>query len=509
MIFKKFPFVYVICIPLLWFFFKLLPVFTHPCDFSTANFIYAENFNQVKIWCFDPTNTMRFDDSSNFLYVASLWVLIHFLKFTTIKAALAISAISMTVSIYLLHRLVGSRFWSVHLLLIALLFMSTQIWAGVLGDEIIFQGMLWLMAVHAFWRHRYLWLMVACTVNVMARPDNIFIILPMIIVSYLDIKKLKERDKNKFIFRRIRRTFFFLFLPVTAYFTYRYLYFGKILPFNWLHHSLETDKRYGFFNYEGFNFLKHYLRFYTLPLLIGVAFYFLKEFKTLSARYYALAFSFILIPVLYNCTFAQDENLGYKNQYAIYLGLVILSLIFIRDYRSVSQGLTTAIFVLFFGFKISFLYFQKTLQSGNDNGYYITNDLAQIHNGKAIVYYDNFIAWMTEWQVTFASGKHTKSGHAMTNDELASSVADVILTEDEKTIASLKEKYDLFSVPKNIRQFEKETEPENSLDKFFYKYSHKLPISKNDHFKMLIWKFGNNYNEIKEILHEHGARETK
>ncbi len=507
--FKKLPFAYLIFIPLVWFFFRLLPAFTHPSDFSTPNFIYAENFDQLRIWCFDAHSNIRFDDSSNFLFAFFTWALVHFLQFPTIKAVMVINAFSMFLSLHLLHKIIDSRFWSVHLLLTGLLFMSTQIWAGVLGDEIIFQGMLWLLVVHAFWKHRYLWLMVFSALNIIARPDNILIVMPFIIMSYLDYADLKERDKRKFIFRRIRRTFNFFIVPLAAYFTYRFIYFGKIMPFNWLHHSLETDRMFGLFNLEAGNFLRHYIRHFTLPLWVGIVFYFIKDRKRLHARYYTIAMSLLIIPMLYSCTFTQDENLAFKNYYAVYLGLIILSLLFIRDFRSISQGFTTGIFVLFFGFPIAFNYFQKTLQSYNDNQYYIANDLAQIHNGKAIVYYDNFISWTTEWQVTFASGKHTKKGHKLTTQELSASQADLIITDNRRDIDALKDKYNIFLVPKNTRQYEKETEPDNSLDKFFYKYSHKLPIDRMDYFTMMVWEFGSNYADIKDILVAHGAKEVK
>ncbi|HRH58399.1 MAG TPA: hypothetical protein PLS10_12165 [Chitinophagales bacterium] len=506
---KRLQFAILIAVPLCWFFFKLMPMYTHPADCSTANFIYAENFEKTNVWCFETSPAICYDDSSNFLYVLSLWLLIHFFKFTTIKAAFAVGAFSMLMSVYLLQRIIDTRFWSVNLLLVGLLFMSTQIWAGVLGDEILFQGMLWLFAIRSFWKHRYFWLMIWSTLNIIASPDNIFIVLPLIIVSYVDIRDLKERYKRKFIYRRIRRTFAMFVFPLTAYFIYRYLYFGKILPYNWLHHSLETDKHFGIFNFEAFNFLKHYLRYYTLPLIIGVVFYFLKENKKIHIRYYALMFSLLVFQMIYVCTFSQDENLAFKNYYAIYLGLIILSLLFIRDFRSISQGITTAVFVLFFGFKISFIYFEKTLQSYNDNQYYIANELTQIHNGKAIVYYDNFITWLSGWKTSFASGKHTKEGQQMSNEELEASMSDIILTDKQDVIQSLKEKYAIFRVPANTRQYEKETKPENSLDQFFYKYSHKSPVNKNDNVTMLVLRFGKNYKEIKEILENHGGNEIQ
>ena len=52
--------------------------------------------------------------------------------------------------------------------------------------------------------------------------------------------------------------------------------------------------------------------------------------------YYALAFSLLIIPAFYVCTFSQDENIGFKNYYIIYLGLIIFPLLFIRDFRSIT-----------------------------------------------------------------------------------------------------------------------------------------------------------------------------
>ncbi|MFN8284872.1 MAG: hypothetical protein U0U67_16735 [Chitinophagales bacterium] len=502
---KKYQFALLICLPLCWFFYKLLPMYVNPAACSTANFIYAENFEQFKIWCFDSFSKLRFDDSSNFLYSLSLWLFIHFFKFNIVKAAIYVNGISMLFSVLLVHRIVASRFVSVQLLLVGLLFLSTQIWAGVLGDEIIFQGMLWLLAVRSFWHQRYFWLVIWTVVNVIARPDNIFILLPLIATSFCDVFELKERDKRKFWLRRIRRTFSFLIFPLAGYFAYRYLYFGKILPYNWLHHSLETDKKYGIFNSQGFYYSMHYLRYYVLPLAIGVVFYFLKERKELSVRYYALAFSFIIVPFVYNCTFSQDENLAFKNQYAIYVGLILLSLLFIRDYRSLSQGISTAIFIFFFGFKISFGYFQKTLQMDKDNLFYLANDLSEIHNGKAIVFYDNFVSWITDWNTVFASGKHSKDGKALTATEIENTNADLIFgyeNYDEK----LKAKYDLYLLPTNTRSFEKEIEPENSLDKFFYKYSHAYPVNKHAVFPILVLKSGKNNQQINSILENHGGK---
>ena len=504
---KKYQFALLICVPICWFFYKLLPMYINPAACSTANFIYAENFHQLGIWCFDSFSKTRFDDCSNFLYTLSMWFFIHFFKFTVLKASIYVNGISILSSVILMHRIVASRYVRIQLLLVGLLFLSSQIWAGVIGDEIIFQGMLWLFAIRAFWHQRYFGLMIWCVVNIIARPDNIFMLAPMIIASFFDVFELKDRDKRKFWFRRLRRSLGFFIFPVIGYFTYRYFYFGKILPFNWLHHSLEIDKKFGIFNAQGYYYSVHYLRFYVLPLIIGVAFYFLKERKKLSLRYYTLAFSFIVIPFIYNCTFSQDDNLAFKNQYSIYLGLILLSLLFIRDYRSISQSITTAFFIFFFGFKISFGYFQKTLQTDKDNLYYIANDLSEMHEGKAIVFYDNYLTWITDWSSIFASGKHSINGKALSEKEIEDAGVDMIIGY-EKYSDVIKSKYDLFLLPSNTRAFEKEIEPENSLDKFFYKYSHEYPVNLKLKFPVLVWKFGKNQKQIISILEIHGGKKS-
>lgn len=504
---KRLQFALAICIPLCWFFFKLLPVYTHPASCSTANFMYAENLVATNVWSYDSTPTNSFDDSSNVLYVVCLWILIHFFKFTTVKAALFISAFSILFSVYLLQRIIDSRFYGINLLLVGLLFMSTQIWAGVLGDEILFQGMLWLFAIRSFWKHRYFWLMIWCTVNIIARPDNAFILLSLIIVSYFDIRELKDRYKNRFIRRRVGNTIVLLILPLCFYFIYRYLYFGKALPYNWLHQLQTTDTIKGIFSKEAFYFLVHYSRFYILPLCIGVFFYFLKERKSLHIRYYALAIAFIVIPIFYNCTFSQTENLAYKNYYAIYLGLILLSLLFIRDFRSISQSVTTAIFVLFFGFKLSFAYFGKTLQSYNNNQYYIANDLAQIHNGKLVAYNDNFISWMGNWQTTFANGKHSKEYKLLNTDSILNLKSDIILVASIQNIDNYQSKYVAFSVPQNTLMYQKAINPENSIDKFFYKYTYKYPLNKNLSNTYLVLKSSKKFKTIQKILLQYGAKE--
>ena len=161
--------------------------------------------------------------------------------------------------------------------------------------------------------------------------------------------------------------------------------------------------------------------------------------------------------------------------------------------------------MFFFGFETAFSYFQNTLQSDYNNEFYVASDLAQIHNGKAVVYNHTYLDWLTEWQVTYANGDHSKDGQVFTIDEVATSSPDIIIPATLVGLKKVSDKYDIFIVPKSSRAYETEAKPENSIDLFFYKYAHKVPIKKGDDFIILVWKFGKNYTDIVKSLELHGA----
>ncbi|MCC6516691.1 MAG: hypothetical protein IT275_10100, partial [Chitinophagales bacterium] len=169
------------------------------------------------------------------------------------------------------------------------------------------------------------------------------------------------------------------------------------------------------------------------------------------------------------------------------------------------QGVATAIFVLFFGFKSSFEFLQKTLQSYNDNEFYIANDLSQINKGKVIVDYNTFISWLTEWRTIYTNGRFTTREKMLTKDEIYNAQADLIITENITDTAFYQKHYTLLRVPKNTRQFEQQRKPDNSLDQFFYKNSRKVQLPKNNNYHVLALKESKNYNEIIKILKSHGA----
>jgi hypothetical protein len=222
-----------------------------------------------------------------------------------------------------------------------------------------------------------------------------------------------------------------------------------------------ADQKYWIFHASSIGMLKHYGRFFLWPLLIGVLFYFAKEFRQLSARYYAVLIGFVLVPMIYTCTFVQDQNIGFKNYYPIYIGLMTLALLFIRDFRSISQAFFTGVFVFLIGFPKAKDYFIKTLQKATDK---------------------------------------------MSKEDMLNTEADIILVSDHLFLDDFKEKYDLYSLPHSTRQYQRQQPPDNSIDRFFYEYTRKFPVGNFGHNKLLVWKYGNNHKDIVGILEKHGGK---
>ncbi|MEZ4878698.1 MAG: hypothetical protein R2801_00855 [Chitinophagales bacterium] len=388
--------------------FYIFPQYLKPAESSTANYIYVDNIINKGIFTFNRLSEQRYDDSKNFLFVASLYFVVKTLHCSTYYASIIISAISLFFSIFFLFRIVDSRFQRVNLLIVISLFLSTQLWLGLLGDEVLFNGLILILAIRSFWKHRYSWLLIWTVVNAMCNFYTLLYLLPLIIVSYRDVLDLKRRNRAKFLLARLRKTIIWFVIPFAAYCFYRKLYFGRILPYHWHGNSFLNQDKDWFFYKSAVQTAIQYLRFYLLPLVIGIVFYFIKERKKINIRYYALIVGLIIIPIIHQSTIIQDEDFGFKNYYPIYIALITITILFIRDFRSLSQEIALYIFILFFGWKTFKQSSIAAAQFGKSNLYSLATEIDTIKNGKMLVYYDNYFSWLAkEWEVEFLNNKHT------------------------------------------------------------------------------------------------------
>lgn len=505
---KKFTIALFFSLPLFWLLFILTPKYLLPADCFLDNFIYAENIIKHNSFRFDKFTLGNFDDTGNFLYILLLSLTKEITQYTIYSSGLLINGISLFLSFIFLARAVNSRHSNVNSFMMFLLFLSYQIWASLLGDGILFQGLLYILIARSFWHKRYAWILIWFVLNTINNPINAIYLFPLIVASYVDVLELKPRQRRGFYLTRLRKTFFWLIIPMGAYLGYRKLYFGQFLPEPELYFTTEKNSKILFFDKSALYMCWHYIRFYIMPLMLGVLFYFFKQKKSLSSKHYAVLISYIILPIIITSLHAQTKNLAYRNYYIIYLGLLILSFIFIRDFRSLTQKTAIGIFILFYALpqiKSSIIQYSQTY---NNNSFRIADELSTIRHANIIAYYDNYFSYITNWKTIYANGKHQPKANRklLSNTEIEKLNADLIIPAFSSTYDI--ENYILFKVPENLRQYAKEMKPSNSLDLIFYEFRKAYPIKNFKYFDILVNNNTKNYAQIKSILKNYGAKEV-
>ncbi|MEZ5036846.1 MAG: hypothetical protein R2760_05075 [Chitinophagales bacterium] len=505
---KKFTIALFFSLPLFWLFFILTPYYLLPSDCFLDNFVYVDNLIQHHLFQFHHQAALNFDDTDNFIYIFLLYGVKEFLNYSLYKAGIIINGISLFLSFVFLARTISSRHSNVNFFIMLTLFLSVQIWAALMGDGILFQGLLYIMIARAFWHKRYIGILIWFVVNTINNPINGVYLFPLIIASYSDILELKERERRRFLLLRLRKTVFWLIIPIGIWLIYRKLYFGNFIPNLDFHYSIEKDSKILFMSKSALYMCLHYIKYFILPLFIGVLFYFIKQGKQLHIKHYAVLLSYIILPIIITSLHVQDQNTAYKNYYIIYLGLLILSFIFIRDFRSITQKTAIGIFIIFYSFNQIADSFIKFSQSYNNNTFRIANDLTHIRKGKIIVYYDNYISYLTNWESIYANGRHQPKSNrkVLSEDEILALNPDIIIPAGIQIQSS---QYSTFKVPENTRQYSLETKPENSLDQIFYEIRKAYNVNKFQYFTILVNNEKENAAYIKKVLIDNGSKELK
>ena len=153
---KKFTIALFFSLPLFWLFFILTPYYLLPSDCFLDNFVYVDNLIQHHLFQFHHQVALNFDDTDNFIYIFLLYGVKEFLNYSLYKAGIIINGISLFLSFVFLTRTISSRHSNVNFFIMLTLFLSVQIWAALMGDGILFQGLLYIMIARAFWHKRYI-----------------------------------------------------------------------------------------------------------------------------------------------------------------------------------------------------------------------------------------------------------------------------------------------------------------------------------------------------------------
>lgn len=506
MISKKLTFILFFSIPFICFLFYLTPKFLLPSEYYLDNFIYIENLINHQFYHYDKFSTYNFDDSGNVLYNFLIAFICLTFKYDIYKSMLTVNAISLVLSLLVFTRLVNSMFVRVNLFLMLCLFLSTAIWASVLGSDVLLLGLLYLLVLSSFWNKKYTFLLIYSSVLIAINIYHLLFVLPLIASSFSDALELKFRLRKSFYWKRFTKTIVYLVIPLIIFYAYRFIYFGQFFPNKFVDNTSNNATKKIFLYANSITLSYEYLRFFMLPILVGVIFYFIKQRKKINIRYYAIFVGYVLLPFIYNLCIQQQETVGYENYYIIYLGVLALVFLFIRNFSSLSQKFFLGIFILFFALPQFKNLFISSLQSYDNNRYRIANEIKALQHGKIIAFYDNYISYKSSWNTIFANNRHTPNENKIEaiQDTINKMHIDLILG-----VASLNidlKKYDEFLVPESTRQYINELKPDNSIELFYYYFRNQYNINSFKYNSVYISKSSNHYIALKEILIKNGAK---
>lgn len=506
-----------------FFYFYITPKFLHPAEDAAILFNYAQNLKETGVISYFPGGP-AVDGTTDFLFMILVSLGMHFTP-DAYTSALGVSAIATMLLLFYLLRSLDTRSLSLQYMALLMVLFSQQIWASVLGYGTMLFGMTIAWAALAYWRGKLFSLAFASTLAILARPDAIITVLPL-----LAHKIYAEKGS---VSRKFGQVFFFFILPVGIYYAGRQLYFGEILPLSFDISTQVQDKVWGLFPINSIHHVKGYAIHFVWPGFIGLGLFMMKQKFRLEPGYYVLMLSMIVLPML--AYLFIRENLDFSRRYFIvpYLGIVFAMSLLIRNHKSI----ILTIFGLMLIFKVGKTSLEQGASSLNhyyNNVYRIAEKLGELPAGKLATSEAGIITWKSRFETLDLWGLNTPSltKRLPTAEELKDWNADLIVihaaTEDyiyldRSEIDTIKTwqnlsftvcnaasdlEYEFFLVPFDLRKYTSASVESQGLIKSFFKWlsdQQKRPVT-NRMELFAVHPESKIKEEIVSILIEHGAQ---
>lgn len=507
-----------------FFYFYITPQYLHPAEDATILFSYAENWAKSGVISYCPGGP-KVDGSTDFLFLSLITAGIKY-GWEAYQSALMVTALATMLLMFFVYRLLDTRFISTQYLVLGLIFFSQQIWAAVLGYGTLLYAMTLAYLAVTYWKGKMQHFAFASTLAFIARPDAAITILPLL-AHKLFADKLP-------VGRKMANLLLLFILPVAAYLSWRYLYFGRILPLSFdINTTNGQEKILGIIIPYSFHYVKGYAIYYLWPGLLGLFLYFLKEKFKVQTGYYVLIMAYIVLPMAaYMCV---RENLDFSHRYFIgpYLGLVMVSGLIIRNKKSIIISL----FGLILLGKTAITSFEQGLKSLHfyyNNTWYISEELSALPKATLATSEAGILAWKSGFTTYDLWGLNTAEFTAQlpSPERIVDLHADLMvlhagkpeyrladstqLTQQKNwqqlsyrtVMAMQKGAYEVYEVPFDTRMYRKQGLSDRGLLQAFFKWLSEInrePVSKRTDL-YAIQKDSPLAPAIKQILLNHGGK---
>lgn len=370
-----------------FFYFYITPVYLLPAEDAAILFNYAQNLKETGVISYYPGGK-PVDGTTDFLFMLLVSGAMHFFD-DAYLAALAVSAFSAMLTMFFVFRTLDTRTLSIQYLALFLFFFSQQIWAAVLGYGTIFYAMTLAWVVLSYWRGKFWALCIASSIALLARPDAIIIVLPLLIHKLIAQKGAAGK-------KAVQLTTLFI-LPLALYIGFRHWYFGSVLPLSFSVAMNGEDKVWGLFPVQSIHHVKGYALYYIWPGLLGLAVFMIKQKFRFEPGYYILILSMIVLPMLSFLLIRPDLDFAHRYFIAPYMGLLITFTLLIRNHKSIIITIFGLVLLMATAFQ-SFRQGVRNLNLYHNNVYKIADDLSVLSNGKMATSEAGILPWKSRFK---------------------------------------------------------------------------------------------------------------
>jgi len=506
-----------------FFYFYITPVYLHPAEDATILFNYAQNLRETGVISYYPGGP-AVDGSTDFLFLLLVSAAMNIVP-DAYQAAMLVSGLSTMLMMFFIFRLLDTKTLSLQYLALFLVLFSQQIWAAVLGYGTFFFAMLICWSVLAYWRGKLVMLCIAGLLAVLARPDALITILPLLLH-----KAFAEKGKPGV---KITQIFLLFVLPLALYIAGRQLYFGRILPLSFDINTDGYNKIWGLFPINSIHHVKGYAIHYIWPGLLGLALFIGKSKFKIQPGYYVLLISMIVLPMLSYLMIRSD--LDHARRYFIipYLGIVLTTCLLIRNHKSIILTISGSILLIM----VVYTSFNQGLASLNhyyNNMFDIGKSLGTLPKMKIATSESGILTWKSRYEAIDLWGLNTPelTHHIPTADSFRVWEPDIVvihtmerdyvaierdrlstektwLNMTHQTMAGLHEMgYITYLVPYDWRQFRESAVESTGLLKSFFKWvvenQRREPSGRKDLFA--VHPDSPYRKELTNIIEEHGGK---
>jgi len=376
--------------------FIYIPLNIYPAEDAAILFQFSENLAQTGAITYN-LHGVHAEGATDFLWMVLLG-LMHFIGFDTYLASTILSMVALVGTAYLLFKITNTNNTNYFLSFVALLIFLPMIPAAIQGFSPLFFGFFIVLTTYFFLQNKPNQLFLSALLLCLVRPDGVVFAFPLIVLFLIFNRSTLKANMKKLLI--------YFIIPGLIYFIWRWNYFGEFLPLPFYVKS-NFDQFLFLFN-KGSLKQNMVLSVFFLPTIIFIIGAFLRD--KADKKIIGLFIAIVFIPFIFYSAMMLSQNVSYRFQYSIVLGLLILSAYLLHRVSNKKIILILLITQILFILPISTKQYLSLLLIPNDQITYVAKGLNHITTDASMAITEaGRLPYYSKWKAIDTWGLNTPS----------------------------------------------------------------------------------------------------